>query len=138
MVDRHLSTKALEAYVIGAMDEVECAELEAHVASCASCEARLQHEARLDLAFTAIAEREEAARPRRTAHFAAPLAITGSALAMAAAMILFVLPRGEVERAPSVEEQPPPVAVELNADASAATAQLAVQVDGAPRVGVRD
>ncbi len=137
MVDRHLSPEALEAYVIGAMDEVGCAELEAHVASCASCEARLQHEARLDLAFTAIAEREEAARPRRTAHFAAPLAITGSALAMAAAMILFILPRQEVERAPSVEEAPP-VAVEINADASAATAQLDVQADGAPRVGVRD
>ncbi len=131
MSDRHVSASALEAYVIGAMGEVEAAALESHVASCRSCEARLQQEARLDLAFTAVAGRE-AARPRKI-HFAAPLAL---AFSCAAAMLLWVLPHGEMERAPSVEESAP--AAEINADASTATAQLDVQADGAPRVGVRD
>jgi hypothetical protein len=131
MSDRHVTASALEAYVIGAMSDVEAAALEAHVAECRSCEARLQHEARLDLAFTAVAQ-QELARPRKTVHIGAPLAVAGSALAMAAAMILWVLPHHEVE------EQPAPIATEINADASAATAQLDVQADGAPRVGVRD
>ncbi len=131
----HVSAEALEAYVIGALDEVELAAVEAHVMACPVCEARLQHEARLDLAFTAVARQVE--RPRKTASIAGPLAAAGGALAMAAAMILWVLPHGDVERAPSVEE-PAPIATEINADASTATAQLEAQADGASRVGVRD
>ena len=131
----HVSASALEAYVIGALDEAELAAVEAHVMECPACEARLQREAQLDLAFTAVAQQVE--RPRKSIHFGAPLAIAGSALAMAAAMILWVLPHGDVERAPSVEE-PAPIATEINADASTATAQLEAQADGASRVGVRD
>jgi hypothetical protein len=138
MSERHVSASALEGYVIGAMGELEAAALEEHVASCRSCEARLQQEARLDLAFTAVAARESA-RPRRRFIERAPLALAGSALAVscAAAMLLWVLPHGEMDRDTSASE-PPPVTAEINADASTATAQLDVQADGAPRVGVRD
>ena len=130
MMREHVSAEALEAYVIGALDGAELVSVEAHVMACKTCEARLQNEARLDMVFTALAHET---RPRQT--YTAPLAFAGTALAMAAAMILWVLPHGEAEHPQSSE---PPVLTDTNGgDASTVTASLELQVDGS-RVGVRD
>ena len=133
----HLSAAQLEAYVVGAIDDAaELTSVEAHVMACKTCEARLQNEARLDMVFTALAHET---RPRKT--YAAPVAFAGTALAMAAAMILWVLPHGsqDVERTPNQEgASEPPVLTDTNGgDASTVTASLELQADGS-RVGVRD
>jgi hypothetical protein len=136
-VSAHVSSGVLEMYVIGALDDDEVAAVEAHVASCPACEARLQQEARLDLAFTALADHIES-RPRRVAHLAAPIAAAGGALAMAAAMMLWVLPHGERgEERPQSSEDPPVLTDTNTGDASTVTASLDLQADGS-RVGVRD
>ena len=132
-MSEHVTRPALEAYVIGTLDEAESACLEAHVASCAACEARLQHEATLELAFAQVADHVEE-RPRKTVRLAAPMAAAGGFLAIAAAMILWLGPRGDVDaRAP----EPPPDTT-TSGDASTATAQLDVAGDGAPRGALRD
>lgn len=131
----HVSQSALEGYVIGAISELECAELEAHVTECESCAARLAREASLELAFTAVAARSEE-RPRRV-HLIAPA--VGATLAMAAAVMLWVLPRGETsEQHPQTADDQAPIVVDTYADAAPGfTASLETQVDGS-RVGVRD
>ena len=127
----HVSAAQLEAYVIGVLEGAELIAVEAHVMACKTCEARLQNEARLDMVFTALAEET---RPRKT--YAATLAFAGTAMAMAAAMILWVLPHNsDVERPQSSD---PPVLTDTNnGDASTVTASLELQADGS-RVGVRD
>jgi len=127
----HVSASQLEAYVIGALEGAELIAVEAHVLACKACEARLQNEARMEMVFEALAHET---RPRKT--YAAPLAFAGTAFAMAAAMILWVLPHnGESERPQSSE---PPVLTDTNGgDASTVTASLELQADGS-RVGVRD
>ncbi len=135
-VSQHVSQRALEGYVIGALSELECAELEAHVIECEACAARLAREASLELAFTAVAARGEE-RPRRV-HLIAPA--LGATLAMAAAVLLWVLPRGEAsEQHPQTADDQAPSVVDTYGDASATgiTASLETQVDGS-RVGVRD
>lgn len=127
----HVSASQLEAYVIGALEGAELIAVEAHVLACKACEARLQNEARMEMVFESLAEET---RPRKT--YAAPLAFAGTAFAMAAAMILWVLPHNsEAERPQSSE---PPVLTDTNGgDASTVTASLELQADGS-RVGVRD
>jgi hypothetical protein len=128
----HVSASQLEAYVVGAIDDdAELIAVEAHVLACKVCEARLQNEARMEMVFEALAEET---KPKKT--YAAPLAFAGTAFAMAAAMILWVLPHNsEVERPQSSE---PPVLTDTNGgDASTVTASLELQADGS-RVGVRD
>lgn len=103
MSESHVAREALEAYVIGALDEAEAARLESHVLACPACEARLQHEASLELAFTQVARAPEA-RPRRAGRVAAPIAAVGGVLAVAAAMILWLGAHGDVDaRAPAAE-----------------------------------
>ena len=127
----HVSASRLEAYVVGAIDDAaELASVEAHVMACKACEARLQNEARMEMVFESLAEE---VRPRKT--YAAPFAFAGTALAMAAAMILWVLPHGSE---PQPQSSEPPVLTDTNGgDASTVTASLELQADGS-RVGVRD
>lgn len=130
MSEHHVSASQLEAYVIGALEGAELIAVEAHVMACKTCEARLQNEARLEMVFEAV---EHEARPKKT--YAAPFAFAGTAFAMAAAMILWVLPHNaETERPQSSE---PPVLTDTNGDAATTTASLDLQADGS-RVGVRD
>ncbi len=136
MSESHVAREALEAYVIGALDEAEAARLESHVLACPACEARLQHEASLELAFTQVARAPEA-RPRRAGRVAAPIAAVGGVLAVAAAMILWLGAHGDVDaRAPAAEA--PTTISDTAADASTATAQLDVPGDGAVRSAMRD
>ena len=129
----HLSADSLEAYVIGALEDTEASAVEQHVAECHACAVRLQREAALEVAFTAVVT---APKPSRLPRVHAPAAV-GAALAMAAAMLLWLAPRGE--HAPQSTEEAPPAVVDLgNGDASTTfTASLDLQVDGS-HVGVRD
>jgi anti-sigma factor RsiW len=130
-MNEHVTQAALEAYVIGALEELEAARVEEHVASCQSCAAQLQREAALEVAFTAVVS----ARPRpRISHLSAA---AGAGLAIAAAMLLWLVPRGEHAPSPAANDEPSPTVVEMSGDASTATASLELQVDGA-RAGVRD
>jgi len=132
----HVSRDALEAYVMGALDDAELEAVEAHVAACSACEARLQHEARLEMAFARVADHVAPERPRRAVRVAAPLAATGGVLAVAAAMMLWLAPRGDVDaRAP---DPIPETSGDTTGDASTATAQLEVPGDGAVRAAFRD
>ncbi len=128
----HIAQSSLEGYVMCTLADEECAIVEAHVASCETCAARLQREARFELAFAEVAARSEE-RPRRM-HYIAPA--IGGALAMAAAMILWMAPHESAseQRTPTVEDQ---TASEMNADASTMTATLEREVDGS-RIGVKD
>ncbi|HSQ63464.1 MAG TPA: zf-HC2 domain-containing protein [Polyangiaceae bacterium] len=138
----HLSPSELEAFVVGVLDPAATSRLEAHVAACAECQARLEQEARLELAFAAVATRTEAKRareeerPRR----ALPAAAFG-VLAMAATLALWVTARGVDDvHAPSPTADDPAAAAApptVSADASAFTASLDTQADGS-RLGVRD
>jgi len=141
MSDLHLSVSDLEAFVIGALDPAESARVEAHVAACAECQARLEREARLELAFATVATRTETRRareeerPRR----ALPAAAFG-VLAMAAAMALWVTARGADETRTPPGDDPAAAAMApptISADASSFTASLEMQADGS-RLGVRD
>jgi anti-sigma factor ChrR (cupin superfamily) len=125
----HVTASQLEAYVIGALEGAELIAVEAHVLACKACEARLQNEACLEMVFESLAEET---RPKKT--YAAPLAFAGTALAMAAAMILWVLPHNS-----EPQSSEPPVLTDTNngGDASTVTASLELQVDGS-HVGVRD
>ena len=135
MTESHATREALEAYVIGALDEAESARLESHVLACPACEARLQHEASLELAFTQVARAPE--RPRRVGRVAGPIAAVGGVLAVAAAMVLWLGANGDVDaRAPAAEA--PATISDTAADASTATAQLDVPGDGAVRSAMRD
>jgi len=132
-MSEHLTQSALEAYVVGALEDAELARVEAHVASCAACEARLQHEASLEMVFARVADRAEE-RPRR--RVAAPMAAAGGVLAVAAALIFWLSPRADVDaRAP---DPSPEQAAETSGDASTATAQLDSPGDGAVRAAFRD
>ena len=113
----HVSASQLEAYVVGAIDDAaELARVEAHVMACKACEARLQNEACLEMVFESLAEET---RPKKT--YAAPLAFAGTALAMAAAMILWVLPHNTTSDQPQSSD--PPVLTDTNnGDASTVTA----------------
>lgn len=136
MIDAHLSQDALEAYVIGALDEGELARVEAHVSACSACESRLQREASLELAFAHVASHVVEERPRRATRFAAPVAAVSGVLALAAAMLLWLAPHAEMDaRSPG---EPSPAAQETSGDASTATAQLDVAGDGAARAAFRD
>ena len=128
----HVSASQLEAYVIGAIeDAAELTRVEAHVMACKTCEARLQNEASMEMVFESLAHET---RPRKT--YGATFAFAGTALAMAAAMILWVLPHGSESERPQSSE--PPVLTDTNnGDASTVTASLELQADGS-RVGVRD
>ena len=137
MSDTHISQDTLEAYVIGALEGLDASSVERHVSACAECARRLQHEATLEVVFEAVVS---PARPTKTARVTHVSAFAGAALAMAAAMLLWLVPRGAEtsERAPTTPtDEPVPAAVEANADASTFTASLDLQVDGS-RVGVRD
>jgi len=126
----HVSASQLEAYVIGALEGAELTSVEAHVMACKACEARLQNEASMEMVFEALANET---RPRKT--YATTFAFAGTALAMAAAMILWVLPHGSE---PQPQSSEPPVLTDTNGgDASTVTASLELQADGS-RVGVRD
>ena len=127
----HVSASQLEAYVIGALEGAELIAVEAHVMACKACEARLQNEAQMEMVFEALAHET---RPRKT--YASTFAFAGTALAMAAAMILWVLPHNTT----SDQSSEPPVLTDTqnhDGDASTVTASLELQVDGS-RVGVRD
>lgn len=139
MSDRHIAAELLESYVIGALDDADVARVEAHVFSCRVCEAKLQREAELDLAFTQVATRVIENKPKRITRLVVPAFGAGAALAMAAAVLLWVLPRGESDAhaASSPVDDGVPVVTETNADASTVTASLDLQVDGS-RLGVRD
>ena len=139
MSEPHVTREALEAYVIGALDEAESARLESHVLACPACEARLQHEASLELAFTQVARAPErrVGRVGRVGRVAGPIAAVGGVLAVAAAMVLWLGANGDVDaRAPAAEA--PAAISDTAADASTATAQLDVPGDGAVRSAMRD
>lgn len=104
----HPSLNDLEHYVMGALDAVAAARVEAHVGECERCAAALAHEASLELAFEQVAraielghpavtrtaaKRDAAARAkvahRRTVSLACAL---GGALSIAAAWFLWVSP----------------------------------------------
>ena len=105
MTTLHPMASDLELYVMGALDAVTGARVEAHVAECSACAEALAHEARLEMAFEQIAHEPEtgvrlvaakraaAARAgtahRRTVTFACAL---GGALSIAAAWFLWVSP----------------------------------------------
>jgi anti-sigma factor RsiW len=136
MSERHVTEDALEAYVMGALDDAAIVHVEAHVASCRACEARLQHEASLEIAFAHVADHVAPERPRRALRVGAPIAAAGGVLAVAAAMLLWLAPHADVDaRAPD----PLPDTVEgTSGDASTATAQLDVSSDGAVHAAFRD
>ena len=109
MTTLHPMASDLELYVMGALDAVTGARVEAHVAECDACAEALAHEARLEMAFEQIAHEPEtgvrlvaakrAAAARagtaavseaaRTVTFACAL---GGALSIAAAWFLWVSP----------------------------------------------
>lgn len=132
---QHVSQSMLEGYVIGALSDLESAAVEEHVMACASCTARLQKEARLELAFAAVAERVPE-RSRR-AYLIAPA--VGGAIAMAAAILLWIAPRDAAsdQRPQTADDQATTTISDTNGDASTVTASLDTQADGS-RVGVRD
>jgi hypothetical protein len=133
-MNSHISLESLEAYVMGALDDGEASRVESHVVSCESCAARLQREAALEVAFAAVVTRTPA--PSRIPRVATVSALAAAAVAMAATMVLWLAPRVEsADRAPATV--PDEVVVEVNADASTATASLDLQADGS-RLGVRD
>jgi anti-sigma factor RsiW len=136
MKNEHLSQDSLEAYVIGALDEVAATDVEAHVADCAACAARLQREAALEVAFASVVA--SPSKPTTVSPRVGSIpAIAGAALAMAAAMLLWLAPRGESTERASAPVDEAPAVNEVNADASAVTASLDLQADGS-RLGVRD
>jgi len=129
----------LESYVIGALSDVEVARVEAHVMECSACAARLRREAELDIAFEAVVS--STTTPSRTRAPAVTMisssVVLGTALAMAAAVFLWVMPRGDAGSTPATQEPAPYADTEMNADASTFTASLDVQADGS-RLGVKD
>jgi anti-sigma factor RsiW len=130
-------TNMLESYVIGALASVDAARVEAHVSVCSVCAARLAHEARIDVAFEAVvaSSNKTPARASRVRVAFGSMAL-GAGLAIAAAMLLWLVPRNDSDaRAPLQETTP---YAEVNADASTFTASLDLQADGASRLGVRD
>jgi anti-sigma factor RsiW len=132
----HLSQDLLEAYVIGALDVIEASDVERHVARCSACAVLLEREAALEVAFTAVVAMPKPSRlPRvRVGHLSAA---AGAAVAMAAAVLLWLAPRSEHVQ---LSDEPSPTvytAPESSGDASTFTASLDLQADGS-RVGVRD
>jgi anti-sigma factor RsiW len=99
MPDRHLSAAELEGYVRNLLDPGAELELEAHVAACERCAARLQSAARLELQLAEIAD----AAPRPTWRRAARLAPLVALAAGVAALLL--MPR-EVPRPVSDDGEP--------------------------------
>lgn len=94
----HIAARELERYVIGALDDVSVARVDAHVASCDACMRALSREAALEMAFEAVA-RGEAAPSKvaslgraRSARAVAIACAVGGALSLAAAWMLWVMP----------------------------------------------
>lgn len=81
----HPTTEVLERYVIGALELLEQAEVEAHAASCARCAAALQREAALELRLMEVAAVAPPPGQR-----ALPARVTGAlvGLSMAVAAVL--------------------------------------------------
>ncbi len=135
----HIGASELEAYVMGALDAADITRVEAHVEGCARCQSRLEREARLELAFAALATRsEKRARDEERPRRALPAAAFG-VLAMAAAMALWVTARSEDARSIPTGDDPAAAAAPptVSADAATFTASLETQADGS-RLGVRD
>ena len=131
----HLQATALEAYVTGELDLDSGIALESHVAECQACSARLMHAAQVEVSLAEVAERSALRSHRgraRRSSFAA-----GAAIAMAAAVVLFLAPRGHAD--PSVAAPSASVAFErpitVEADASTSTAQLDGVGDAALKLG---
>jgi hypothetical protein len=97
---RHVTADALEAYVMGMLDDIEVAEVERHVSKCSVCEQALMREATLEMAFERVVREsgrrsERAPEPARRVAQLRSGAIAGGAVgafAMAAAVILWVVP----------------------------------------------
>jgi anti-sigma factor RsiW len=133
MSDQPHVTSMLEGYVIGALSDADVLRVEAHVIACGACAARLAREAELDVAFEAVVSSQRThARPVKVSSSMA----LGAALAMAAGLLLWLVPRGvDDTHAPSSVQETP--SAEVNADASTFTASLDLQADGS-RLGVKD
>lgn len=138
-MSEHLQASALEAYVAGELDAESSSLVETHVGSCASCAARLMGEAQLEVAFADVADRSIADGERRRSRRSSFAA--GVAIAMAAAVVLFLAPSARVSHA---EESPSPAAAPsvaferptlVEADASTASAQLDGVGDAAMKLG---
>jgi anti-sigma factor RsiW len=135
MSERPHVTSMLEGYVIGALSDADVARVEAHVIGCSACAARLAREAELDVAFEAVVSSQRTHARSGAVRVSSSMAL-GAALAMAAGMLLWLVPRGADDtHAPSTVQETP--SAEVNADASTFTASLDLQVDGS-RVGVKD
>lgn len=134
----HVAREDLGLYVAGELADIRLAEIERHVSSCPRCEALLQEEARLELAFEEIARRPAAieSAPPRLRPMRGRVVVMGVAtLALAAAWaFFFTVPRLHDARDPSPGAQPEATAtssapwVELASDASSVSS--ARDVDG--------
>lgn len=137
----HVSPHALESYVMGLLDEQESALVEAHVAECSACAGKLVAEAQMEVAFSQVAEVmvvKTQARTRRSS------VVLGGALAMAAALALFLFAPAGARGGESTQAEPSaafaaPAAFDhpslVEADASTASAQLDVSADAALKLG---
>jgi hypothetical protein len=103
-----------ESFVIGALDAADSEAFVAHVSTCDACAAKLQNESRHELAIAEV----HAASPKRVLPGIVPAKrrtaawIGAGALALAAALLLFVLgrPRVPVEgRTETMTVTAPPV-----------------------------
>ncbi len=135
-MSRHV-TSMLEGYVIGALSDADVALVEAHVIACSACAARLAREAELDVAFEAVVSSQRTHTRPGAVKVSSGVAL-GAALAMAAGMLLLLVPRGADDtHAPSSVQETPSAHWEENVDASTFTASLDLQADGS-RLGVKD
>jgi anti-sigma factor RsiW len=124
----HLVPEELEHYVIGALDQAGAARVEAHTASCATCAAALQSEARLEVGLLQLAAQPA---PLQAFRRRARVAVAVSALAAAAGLALVFSSVLRVDGRP----QPPP-RVERCDQSSAPTDCLArAQFDGVLTIG---
>ena len=136
MSEQHLSPAALEDYVLGTLDVESASMVEAHVSSCGACAKRLMREAEVEVAFAQVAERS-VVRTERRAATARRSSVALGALAMAAAVLLLLVPRTHADEpsalgAPAASFDRPTI---IEADASTASAQLEAVGDAAMRVG---
>jgi hypothetical protein len=114
----HIAQAVLERYVIGALDEVSVARVDAHVAECDACMRALGHEAALEMAFESVAQAKVVAISRaRSARAVAFACAVGGAVSLAAAWMLWVVP-GDHAPGASVETSI------VDDDASGTTASL--------------
>ena len=82
----HLSAEVLEQYVIGALEPLEVARVEAHVGACEACAASLGREARLEQGLYEVAAMPAPLRVRRRW-----VGVAASGLALAAGAAAFIV-----------------------------------------------